>query len=143
MIFKKKKRIRFHHCDPAGIVFYPQYLVLCNEIVEDWLAEGIGVALEELIHERRRGLPMRHLEAEFLMPSQHGDELEFQLSVLRLGGSSINLAIEAWGENGLRFFSQQTMIWSDLEGPKPRRIEDDWREKFSRYMKSNPAEETE
>ena len=30
MIFERKKLIRFHHCDPAGIVFYPQYLVLCN-----------------------------------------------------------------------------------------------------------------
>ena len=26
--FECDKLIRFHHCDPAGIVFYPQYFVL-------------------------------------------------------------------------------------------------------------------
>ena len=140
MVFKKKKLIRFHHCDPAGIVFYPQYLVLCNETVEDWLAEGLGTGLDVLIHEKKRGLPMRHLEAEFLLPSVQGEVLEFQLSVLRIGGTSLNLVIEAWGDNGLRFFSQQTIIWSDLEGPKPVRIEPEWREKFAHYMKPNESE---
>ena len=33
--FECDKLIRFHHCDPAGIVFYPQYFVLFNELVED------------------------------------------------------------------------------------------------------------
>ena len=32
--FAADKPIRFHHCDPAGIVFYPQYFVLFNELVE-------------------------------------------------------------------------------------------------------------
>jgi 4-hydroxybenzoyl-CoA thioesterase len=139
MAFKRKKRIRFHHCDPAGIVFYPQYLVLCNEIVEDWLAEGLGTGLEVLLREHKRGMPMRHLEAEYLLPGLQGETLEFQLSVLRIGGSSLNLVIEAWGENGLRFFCQQTVVWVDAEGLKPIRIEDEWREQFGQYMKTHDS----
>lgn len=134
MIFKKEKLIRFHHCDPAGIVFYPQYLVLCNETVEDWLAEAHGVGLETLIHEHKRGLPMRHLEAEFLLPSRQGETLEFQLRVERLGGSSIKLRIDAVGSNGLRFISHQTVVWSNVEGPSPVRIDPEWRERFTRYL---------
>jgi 4-hydroxybenzoyl-CoA thioesterase len=137
MVFKRKKRIRFHLCDPAGIVFYPQYLVLCNEIVEDWLAEGLGTGLEVLLGEHKRGMPMRHLEAEYLLPSLQGETLEFQLSVLRIGGSSLNLVIEAWGDDGLRFFCQQTVVWVDNEALKPVRIEDEWREKFGQYLKPN------
>jgi 4-hydroxybenzoyl-CoA thioesterase len=143
MVFKRKKRIRFHHCDPAGIVFYPQYLILCNEIVEDWLAEGLGVGLEVLLNEHKRGMPMRHLEAEYLLPGLQGDLLEFQLSVLRIGGSSLNLVIEAWGDNGMRFFCQQTVVWVDAESLKPIRIEDEWREKFGQYMKPNEAADSE
>jgi 4-hydroxybenzoyl-CoA thioesterase len=26
-VFEKHQLIRFHRCDPAGIVFYPEYLV--------------------------------------------------------------------------------------------------------------------
>jgi 4-hydroxybenzoyl-CoA thioesterase len=33
--FECDKLIRFHHCDPAGIVFYPQYFVLFNELVAE------------------------------------------------------------------------------------------------------------
>ena len=141
MVFKKKKLIRFHLCDPAGIVFYPQYLVLCNEIVEDWLAEGLGTGLEVLLREYKRGMPMRHLEAEYLLPSLQGEMLEFQLSVLRIGGTSLNFVIEAWGDNGLRFFCRQTVVWADAEALKPVRIEDEWREKFGQYMKPNDSAE--
>lgn len=36
-MFTIEKLIRFHHCEPAGIVFFPQYLVLCNEGMEELL----------------------------------------------------------------------------------------------------------
>jgi 4-hydroxybenzoyl-CoA thioesterase len=134
MIFKKQKLIRFHHCDPAGIVFYPQYLMLCNEMVEDWLAEAHGIGLEVLIREHKRGIPMRHLEAEFLLPSMQGERLEFQLKVERLGGSSIKLRIDALSGTELRFFSRQTMVWSNVEGPKATRIDPDWRKRFELYL---------
>ncbi len=36
MTFERPVRIRFSHCDPAGIVFFPQYLVMTNDVlVED------------------------------------------------------------------------------------------------------------
>ena len=38
--FKSQKLIRFQHCDPAGIVFYPQYFVLFHELIEDWFNDG-------------------------------------------------------------------------------------------------------
>lgn len=134
MIFRKHKLIRFHHCDPAGIVFYPQYLMLCNEMVEDWLAEAYGIGLEVLINEYKRGIPMRHLEAEFLLPSMQGERLEFQLKVERLGRSSIKLRIDALVGDELRFFSRQTMVWSNVEGPKSTPIEEQWRSRFEQFL---------
>jgi 4-hydroxybenzoyl-CoA thioesterase len=135
MRFERQKLIRFHHCDPAGIVFYPQYLLLCNELVEDWFDEGIGVNFFKLHAEMRRGVPMRHLEADFLAPSVHGDELTFTLGIEHLGGSSMRLAIAAGKDGKTRFKALQTVVWADLEGtPRAVRIEDDWRERFSRYL---------
>jgi 4-hydroxybenzoyl-CoA thioesterase len=32
--FKCKHKIHFSECDPAGIVFYPQYFVLFNDLIE-------------------------------------------------------------------------------------------------------------
>lgn len=135
MIFERKKLIRFHHCDPAGIVFYPQYLVLCNELVEDWFDEGIGINFYKLHAEMHRGVPMRHMEVDFLAPSVHGDELNFSLGIDHLGGTSIRLAISAEKDGIVRFKALQTVVWADLEGaPKAARIDDPWRERFSRFM---------
>ena len=41
--FERELRIRFAHCDPAGIVFFPQYLVMVNNLVEDWVTDALGV----------------------------------------------------------------------------------------------------
>ncbi len=35
--FSRPHRIRFSECDPAGIVFYPQYFVLFNDLLEAWV----------------------------------------------------------------------------------------------------------
>lgn len=45
--FSRPHRIRFSECDPAGIVFYPQYFVLFNDLLEAWvdqLLPGTGFA---------------------------------------------------------------------------------------------------
>ncbi len=42
--FVAGKRIRFHHCDLTGIVFFPQYFVPFNEVIEDWYTYGLDTA---------------------------------------------------------------------------------------------------
>ncbi len=79
--FESQKRIRFHHCDPAGIVFYPQYFVLMNELVEDWFNDGLGVDFARFHAEGRHGIPMAHIECDFLAPSKVGETLAFRLAV--------------------------------------------------------------
>lgn len=37
MKFITHKTVRFQHCDPAGIVFHPQFFVLLHEVQEDFL----------------------------------------------------------------------------------------------------------
>src|SRR5207249_5500013 len=62
-VFSKERRIRFSDCDPAGIVFYPQYFVMFNGLVEDWFNESLRVDYRQLVMERRVGLPTVRLEA--------------------------------------------------------------------------------
>lgn len=135
MAFERSKLIRFHHCDPAGIVFYPQYLVLCNELVEDWFAEGLGVDFRHLHEALRRGVPMRHLEAEFFAPSRQGEALTFRLVVASIGDRSLQLAITAETDGQVRFQARQTLVWADLDGPRAIAIDPEWRARFARYQR--------
>src|SRR5512142_1786085 len=91
--FETDKLIRFHHCDPAGIVFYPQYFVLFNELVEDWFDQGLGLDFAELHLRRRLGIPLAHVECDFLAPSQIGERLLMELAVEKIGAASVTLAV--------------------------------------------------
>ncbi len=138
MEFVCKKSIRFHHCDPAGIVFYPQCLVLCNEVIEDWFDEGIGIDFYKLHADIRRGVPMRHLEVDFIAPSMHGDDLTFTLVVNRIGNTSMDIMTTAAMGDEVRFRAKQTVVWADLGGaPRATPIEGEWRERFSRFLASS------
>ncbi len=91
--FVRPKRIRFAHCDPAGIVFYPQYFMLFNELVEDWFTDVLKAPWNELHFERHMGSPMVHLECDFVSPCRLGEMLILELEVTRIGRSSIELAV--------------------------------------------------
>jgi acyl-CoA thioesterase FadM len=43
--FTRTVPIRFSHCDPAGIVYFPHYFDMFNGLIEDWYTEqraGLG-----------------------------------------------------------------------------------------------------
>ena len=42
MSFTTTRKVRFEHCDPAGIVFYPRYFEMINGTVEDWFEEDLA-----------------------------------------------------------------------------------------------------
>ena len=65
MRFQATRIVRFADCDPAGIVFFPQYLVMLNALVEQWFDDGLGIPYAHLIGARRTGLPTVRLEVDF------------------------------------------------------------------------------
>ena len=44
-VFEVPVLIRFAHCDPAGIVFHPQYFTIFNGVVEDFFREVVHIPL--------------------------------------------------------------------------------------------------
>ena len=100
-MFVKEKFIRFQHCDPAGIVFYPHYFVLFHELVEDWFNEGIGESYAQFVKHHGMGLPMAKVECEFLAPNSIGDMLSLDLRVKRIGNSSITLGVRGHAREGI------------------------------------------
>jgi 4-hydroxybenzoyl-CoA thioesterase len=47
--FTRTVPIRFSHCDPAGIVYFPHYFDMFNGLIEDWYTEQLGVDYAKLI----------------------------------------------------------------------------------------------
>ncbi|MFC4297117.1 acyl-CoA thioesterase [Castellaniella hirudinis] len=125
--FERAFPIRFSHCDPAGIVFFPQYLVLFNQLVEDWFTEGLGISYAEMLGSRRVGLPIVHLECDFRAIARMGETLAFSVAVERIGGKSLTLALEARGDGVLRVASRQILVFTDLNTHRAIALPDDVR----------------
>lgn len=92
--------VRFGDCDPAGIVFYPRYFEMFNSVVEDWCAQCLGMSFRDMHMEHGIGLPTVHIETDFVAPSQLGDLLQAQLTVDRIGGASLHIALRLLGPDG-------------------------------------------
>jgi len=136
--FETKKLVRFQHCDPAGIVFYPQYFVLFHELIEDWFNEGLRVNYADFIAIQKLGVPTVRMEVDFVAPSEIGDTLTFQLTVKRIGTRSIVLSLAAFAGDALRVQVQQTIVLFSLERRESVAIPDHLRQRLSLFL----AEET-
>ena len=86
MSFHSHMPVLFRHCDPAGIIFYPRYFEILNDVVETFFAEVAKYPFSEIHPEN--GVRTADLQAQFQAPSWHGEMLEIVFSLSRLGGSS-------------------------------------------------------
>jgi len=85
--FSKKEQIKFKHVDYAGIVFYPRFLEMLNDLVEDWFAEAIDRPFSKM-HETN-GIPTVDLKVQFKKAARLGEVLTKKLWVKNLGSASI------------------------------------------------------
>lgn len=112
-LFSKMRKVHFSHCDPAGIVFFPRYLVQLNDLIEDWFNEALHVDYAELITVRKIGLPTVRLECDFLSPGAFGTTIEWQLSVERIGNASITLVVHGLADGVRRFKLRIVLVATD------------------------------
>lgn len=136
--FEKSHLIRFHHCDPACIVFYPEYLVIFDELIEDWFNEGMQINFAQLHAEQRIGVPAARIEVDFIAPSKIGDSLGLRLVVKRIGNKSFTLMIEGSVGGEVRIRALMVRVVAAIDGLRGVPIPDLLREKLARFHFPDP-----
>ena len=136
--FVREVVVRFGDCDPAGIVFYPRYFEMFNNLVEDWCAAGLGTSFRELHQVRGLGLPTVSIQTDFVAPSRLGDLLRAELSVIEIGGASITVSIGLLGEDGAkRVRANLVLVLMDLKAMRATRMASGMRARIAAFA---PAE---
>lgn len=138
-VFEQDVLIRFSHCDPAGIVFYPQYFVILNGFMEDWFSEGLGVDFADMVTRRRLGIPTARIDCTFLRPSRLGDRLRLGVVVTRVGESSISIEVQGKVGDELRLKAVQTLVVMSLDAMKAIPIPAEIRSALERYRVAEPG----
>jgi 4-hydroxybenzoyl-CoA thioesterase len=130
MGFSRARRIRFSDCDPAGIVFYPQYFVLFNDLLEEWFDSIWAQGFADYVVRCRFGVPTVRLEAEFRSISRMGDDVILTLNVVRIGQRSFELALDCKGaaDDHLRMSARQALVTTSLDTHESMRIPPQLRE---------------
>lgn len=132
--FVLEQHIRFADCDPAGIVFYPQYFVMFNGLVEDWVEQRLGISYRELVLGRGIGLPTVRLEADFKSVSRLRDPVALSLEVERLGRRSLTLQLRCTGPaDDVRMSLRQVIVTTSLATHQSIDIPDDMRIAIDRF----------
>ncbi len=126
--FHSDMLVRFSHCDPAGIVFYPQYFIMFNGLVEDWFNQGLGVNYARYITGHRLGFPIVKLECDFIAPSKIGETITLGLKLERLGKSSMAIAVDCRYQKEERLRAKFVLVAMDLDAQHAQPIPEDLRE---------------
>jgi 4-hydroxybenzoyl-CoA thioesterase len=140
MTFVAHKLIRFQHCDPAGIVFYPQYFYLLHEVQEDFLSH-IGFPEHELIH-GGSGLPIVDLKTRFVGMCRHGDSVAISLDLTRIGNASLGMHYEirltspaAGAEAQLKLEADATVVYMNLRDGRAAPFPEALRQAMTPFLK--------
>jgi 4-hydroxybenzoyl-CoA thioesterase len=132
MAFERTETVRFQHCDPAGIVFYPRYVEMVNATVEDWFAQEVQCSFADLHGPMRAAIPAVSLELAFKSPSRLGETLTFRLLVARVGTSSLDLSIGCASGAEHRFEAKLTVVHISQDDFRPRPWPASFRDVFQR-----------
>src|SRR5207245_8086583 len=110
--------IEWGQCDPAGIVFYPQYLIIFDTST-GWLFERTG--LTPLAMRKRFGIvgiPIVEVGARFLVPCRFDDEVIVESEVSEWARSSFTVRHRILKEGKLALDGFEKRVWA---APHPER----------------------
>jgi 4-hydroxybenzoyl-CoA thioesterase len=135
--FRTEVLVRFADCDPAGIVFYPRFLEMFNNLVEDWCRDGLKFSFDDIVIKRGWGLPTVHLEADFVAPCRLGEVLTANLFVRSIGTSSINADILLSGpDQSDRVRGKVVLVLMDRQTTRALALPDELRSRISAFVVS-------
>lgn len=137
--FKLPVKILLQHCDTAGIVFYPRFFEMANLVVERWFEDELGYSFADMILHDGLGVPTAAITAQFKVPSRLGDDLQFRLSVTRLGRTSVSLRIAGFCEGVERLSFESTLVHVSHKDGRPRPWSEAVRSQIGRFVSEASA----
>jgi len=130
-----KVEIQFGDCDPAGIVYYPNYFRFFDNATAGLLSAAFGMNKRAWIaHYGIAGIPMVDTGARFLQPSRFGDLVEIRSEITELGRSSFGVrhTLLRDGEPAIEAHEKRVwVIYGEGESIRSAPLPDDVRTRLS------------
>ena len=135
--FTKQEKIKFKHVDYAGIVFYPRFLEMLNDLVEDWFEEALERPFSKM--HQTNGIPTVDLKVQFKNAARIGEILTKTLWVKEFKNSSIICGFQFVNQNEQTVLEGEVTlvnvkIQDDRQGIKAEPFNEEIKNKISKYI---------
>jgi 4-hydroxybenzoyl-CoA thioesterase len=115
--------IEFGDCDPAGIVFYPNYFRYFDAATARMLQNATGLKKADLIRKYGiAGIPMVDTGANFKKPCRFGDVVTIESRVIEFGRSSFKVEHRLLHEGDLAVEAHEKRVWVERDPDDPEQI---------------------
>ena len=109
---RRTLRVEWGQCDPAGIVFYPQYLIIFDSST-GWLFERSGLTPSRM---RQRynlvGMPIVEVGVRFMKPCHFDDDIVVETEVSQWGRSSFTVRHRILKAGALALDGFEKRVWA-------------------------------
>jgi 1,4-dihydroxy-2-naphthoyl-CoA hydrolase len=85
-----KQRIYFHDADPAGVLFFGRIFQVYHNAYEETVLKRKD-SLSEAFNDPEYVLPIRHAEADYMLPIIPGEIVEIELQITEVRTSSFEI----------------------------------------------------
>jgi 4-hydroxybenzoyl-CoA thioesterase len=109
---RRTVRIEWGDCDPAGIVFYPNYFAMFDHSTVLLIEEALGMRKLKLYeHYGFVGYPSVATRARFHLPTRYGDDVVIETAISNVGRSSFSLEHRLTLDGALAVEGFGTRVW--------------------------------
>ena len=116
-------QISWGHCDPAKIVFYPNYFIWFDQSAH-LLFDKAGANMGDLMKQYGVvGLPIVDAHAEFIYPSKYGDEIEVTSWISEWSAKTLIVTHEFHNNGLLAVKGTEVRVWAKPHPDDPKRLQ--------------------
>jgi 4-hydroxybenzoyl-CoA thioesterase len=116
-------RIEWGHCDPAGIVFYPNYFSMFDHSSVMLLEAALGMNKHALYETYDfHGYPMVETRARFFIPTRYCDDVVIETAIAEVRRSSFHLTHRLMKDGALAVEGFESRVWIVRDPDRPGRF---------------------
>jgi 4-hydroxybenzoyl-CoA thioesterase len=104
--------VEWGHCDPAGIVYFPNYFTYFDSGTNALFLRALGCNKFEMLKRYGIvGIPLVDVSARFIVPSTFGDVVTIESTVAEIRRSSFRMLHRLLKHDTLRVEATETRVW--------------------------------
>jgi 4-hydroxybenzoyl-CoA thioesterase len=108
----RRIEIEFGDCDPAGIVYFPNYMRFFDDATAHLVSAALGMKKRDWVAANDiAGIPVVKIATEFAAPCRYGDVVEIVSEITHVGRSSFAVRHRLTNAGTLSVSSEETRVW--------------------------------